>query len=232
MNNSDTPVTMAGDDNDPPGRSSPSGDESFMTLKEFLASVQLSYATYRTLREQGKTPKEIRLSKRTIRILRSEAVAWGARNSIAPEMSIGTEERTAPRPSKPRKARVQPKSRKTRVKPKPRSKVQPAWFASSAPPKRAVADVGMRDFLVPLPKFMELAGLTPDGYTLLRAAGKAPREIVRLREELYVIMSDLSRWMESRGEAMLAGAASASSTPSMVAAPKKPGGDADSAPTS
>ena len=55
----------------------------FLTLQDFLKEVGLSYSTYRSLRAQGRTPKEIRLSKRTIRISRAAIAEWRMTNEQA-----------------------------------------------------------------------------------------------------------------------------------------------------
>ena len=57
----------------------------FLTQKEFLALLGISYSTYRHLRAEGKMPPEIRLTARTIKISRADVEAWerGAARRVA-----------------------------------------------------------------------------------------------------------------------------------------------------
>lgn len=62
----------------------PPAQRDYLTLAEFLSEVRLSYSAYRTLREKGKTPKELRISRRTIRITRAAMEEWRHGNELAP----------------------------------------------------------------------------------------------------------------------------------------------------
>jgi hypothetical protein len=63
----------------------PTGREEFVTLKEFLKEMHLSYASYRKLRAAGKTPPELRPSKNAIRISRAEISRWRAQRLVHPK---------------------------------------------------------------------------------------------------------------------------------------------------
>ena len=52
----------------------------------------------------------------------------------------------------------------------------------------------LRNYLVSLEEFLEVAGLSVEGYRRMRLRGEGPREVVRLREEVFVVMQDLQRW--------------------------------------
>lgn len=70
----------------PPDQSAalPQSEREYLTLPEFLKEAQISYSTYRTLRAKGKTPKELRLSRRTIRISRAAMTEWRHNNELHP----------------------------------------------------------------------------------------------------------------------------------------------------
>ncbi len=51
-------------------------DSDFLTLREFLAHLGISYSTYRSLRADGKMPPEIRLTQRLIKFSRLDVEAW------------------------------------------------------------------------------------------------------------------------------------------------------------
>lgn len=50
----------------------------FMRLSDFLTTSALSYTTYRRLRLEGRTPKEHKISSKTILIRVSDATRWMA----------------------------------------------------------------------------------------------------------------------------------------------------------
>lgn len=66
--------------------------EGFVRLRDFLKRVGMSYSTYRVLRQQGKTPKEMRLSKRTIVISEAAIKEWRmqSESSQSQQSSLGS----------------------------------------------------------------------------------------------------------------------------------------------
>jgi predicted DNA-binding transcriptional regulator AlpA len=58
----------------------PEPKEEFVRIRDFLRRTGMSYSTYRNLREKGKTPKEMRLTQRTILISEAAIKEWLMQN--------------------------------------------------------------------------------------------------------------------------------------------------------
>jgi hypothetical protein len=71
--------------------SPPSGD--YTKLGAWLRKVGISYSTYRTMRAEGKAPRELRPTKRTILITKEAEEAWRGLGVAAPsegeQMQLG-----------------------------------------------------------------------------------------------------------------------------------------------
>jgi predicted DNA-binding transcriptional regulator AlpA len=59
-----------------------------MTIDEFCAWARISRAQFHRFRHAGRGPAEIALGRRSVRILRSEALAWAAKMSAKPPMKV------------------------------------------------------------------------------------------------------------------------------------------------
>lgn len=52
-------------------------------IKEFCEMVGIGYGAYRTMRKAGRAPKELRMSRRTIRITEEAIAEWRMNNETA-----------------------------------------------------------------------------------------------------------------------------------------------------
>ncbi len=54
------------------------------------------------------------------------------------------------------------------------------------------------DYLVSLDEYLESAGLTMEGYRKMRLRGEGPREVLRLRREVFVVLQANGEWLPTR----------------------------------
>lgn len=75
-------------------------EKEFLSIKEFTELVGMAYSTYRKLRAEGKAPREIRLSRRTIRIRTEDVDAWAQANAPGLPVLLHSAAQQVQRPSR------------------------------------------------------------------------------------------------------------------------------------